>query len=121
MDNTRAVVEILNGTKQLFEVVPRELLVEASFVVLNFDEGKQVALLDQFQDNEVDLNCLLRFLNHYLAIDVVLHKPNDVRVIHLLEQCDFVQQNLLKHLQTNFLHVVPFYNLYGIKLVAVEL
>lgn len=88
---------------------------------MNLDEGEQVALLDQLQHDEVDLDGLLGFLDHDLTVHIVLHQADDVWVIHLLQQRHLVEEDLLEHLQTDLLHVVPLDDLDGIKLVAVEL
>lgn len=45
MDYAWDVVNVLNRTKKLLEVVTREELAEATFGVLNLDKGKEVSLL----------------------------------------------------------------------------
>ena len=59
MHNSSCVVEVVNRTKKLLEVVPRELLIETATSVLNFDVREEVALFDELQNDEVNLNGLV--------------------------------------------------------------
>jgi len=112
-------MQVLNGTEQLLKIIARKWFVKTTFGVLHFDVGEKVALLDEFENNKVNLNCLARVLDNDFAFAVVLNQPYDIGVAHFLQESNLVEKNLLEHFQTNFLHVVSLYNLYGIELVGV--
>ena len=58
MDHPCRPVQVLYGIKHLGEVVTGELLREPARFVFLFDEGEQVALLDEFKNYEEYLNAL---------------------------------------------------------------
>jgi len=119
MNYAALVMQVFYATKQLVEVIAAELFVKAALSVLNFDVGEQVALLDKLENDEVDLDGLAVVFGNDFAVAVILHQPDDVGMVHFLEESDLVEQNLLEQLKADLLHVVSFYDLDCIKLVGV--
>ena len=98
MNDSRDVVQVLDRTEKLLEVISRELFIEATTSILNLDVAKKITLLNKFQHYEIYLYRISIILDDDLSIDIVLDKFNDVWVIHLLQKCNFVQQNLFEYL-----------------------
>ena len=73
MDYASIVMKVLYGAQQLQKVVPGKTLIEAAGDVLGFDEGKQVSLLNQLEDDEENLDRLAVGLDDDLALAVILH------------------------------------------------
>lgn len=117
----RNIVNVFDGTQQLFEIISRKQLAETAFCILNFYVRKQVSLFNQLEYNEVNLDGLSRFLVDDFSLYVVFDKLNDIWVVHFLQQSHFVQKNLLEHFQIDFLDMVTFDYFYRIKLVTVLL
>ena len=84
MDNFWDVVDVLDWTKQLLEVVPWKPFTETSLCILYFDVREQISLLDQLKYDEVYLDGF-SFLFNYFTIDVVFDKSDNVLMVHLLE------------------------------------
>ena len=72
MNDTRNIMNVLDGTQQLFEIVSWEKLTKSSFCILYLNVREQITLLNQLKHDEINLNGLTRFLVHYLSITVVL-------------------------------------------------
>ena len=81
MDDAWFIVQVFDGTQQLFEIVPWKLFVKASSCILYFYIAKQVSLFYQFEHNEKDLDGFARVFDNYLTIAVILNQLNDVWMI----------------------------------------
>jgi hypothetical protein len=84
MDYSTLVMQVLNRTEELLEVIARKRFVKSTFWILDFYVGEQVTLFDELKHNKVDLNCLARVFDDYFAVAVVLYEPDDVWMAHLL-------------------------------------
>jgi hypothetical protein len=91
MYNASLIMQILDGTQQLFEIVTRKLFVEASTGILHFYIRKQITLLDKLQHDEIYLDCLSRIrLDDELTVAVVFNELDDIWMMKFLEKRDFV-------------------------------
>ena len=107
MDNSSHSMQVLNRVEHLREIVTRKLLRKASALILPLDEGKEVALLNEFKHDEEYLNALARLLDHGLSLTVVVDELNDVGVLDLLEELHLIVEDFLEGGEADALHVMP--------------
>lgn len=112
VDDPGRVMQVVDRLYHLREIKARITFGEASCVVLLFDEGEEVALFDQLEDDEKNLNRTSSGTNHELAMDVPIQEVNDVGVLDVLEEAHFVVENSLEGWQGEPLNMVPLNNLH---------
>ena len=118
MNDARRAMEVLDGVKHLGEVVSGVILWEATGIVFELDERKEVALLHQFEHDEKNLDCATRVVHDQFARAVPVLQVDYIVVLNALQKLDFVVENLLERRQRQPLHVVPLYYFYRQKLAA---
>jgi hypothetical protein len=80
--NPLLTVQVVHSLDQLLEVVSRERFWEPTRFVFDLYKWKQVALLNQLQNNKVNMNQLLRTFNDQLSfVCIVLNQFDDVRMV----------------------------------------
>lgn len=115
MDDASLLVQVLNCREQLFEVEARDGLVHPSLLVFSFYEEKQIAFLHQLQHYEEQFVRLSILLDENFTACIVLHKLYYVRVVHRLQEVNFVTQNLLEGRQVYLLYILSVENFYCVK------
>jgi len=118
VNDARRAMEVLDGVKHLGEVVSGVILWEATGIVFELDERKEVALLHQFEHDEKNLDCATRVVHDQFARAVPVLQVDYIVVLNALQKLDFVVENLLERRQRQPLHVVPLYYFYRQKLAA---
>ena len=99
-------MQVIDRVKHLLEVEACITLRETSRIILQLNEGEQVALLDQLQHDEEDLNSPARLAHYKLAIAVPVHQVDDVWMPNVLKQPDLVVEDFLESRQRKPFHVV---------------
>jgi len=89
-------VEVIHCVYHLTEVESRIIFGEAASQILLLNEGKEVALFNELEDNEKYLNCAARRVDHELSLDVPVDQVDNVIVLNILQEADLVVQNLLE-------------------------
>lgn len=84
VNNFCFIVEVFNSWEQLEEVVACKLLVKTTLLVLDLDEGEEVALLDEFKDDEKDLDGFAGGFDNNFSFTIVLDELYYVGMVHLL-------------------------------------
>ena len=86
MHHATLTMQILDCLDELLEVVAGEHLREAASFVCDFDEGKEIALLDKLQHDEKYLDYFsFLFLDDLTILCVVFHESDYVGVFERLE------------------------------------
>lgn len=97
MHNPGRVVKVVDGLNHLGKVIARVALREASSFILLLNEREEIALFDEFEDDEKYLDSAARRRTHHnLPIDVPIEQVNNIGMLDVLEEAYFVVQNFLK-------------------------
>lgn len=91
MHYSRILMNIFDCTQKLKKVKSGESLIEATLLVLDFNEWKEIALLNQLEDYKEDLNCFSAGFNNDLTIAIIFDKFYYVGMIHWLKQMHFIR------------------------------
>ena len=111
-------VQVLDSVKHLREVVASKFLGETASLIFLFDEREKVALLNEFQNYEENLNALPRVFDDGFAFAVVINQLDDVGVFDGFEEADFVVEDFLEGGQANALHVMSLDDFYSVELAV---
>jgi hypothetical protein len=90
VNDSSRVVQVLNSAEELEKVIAGEALIKPTFLIFDFDEREKIALLNELQDYEKDLNGFAVRFDDYFTLAVVLHELDNVWVVHRLNEAYFV-------------------------------
>jgi hypothetical protein len=74
MDYASGFMQVFYGTQKLEKIISGESFVKASLLVFDFDKGKQISLLDKFQDDEENLDCFATDFYYKFSLYVVFNQ-----------------------------------------------
>ena len=87
---------------------------------MDFDIRKKIALLNEFQNDEIYLYGISIGFDHYFSIDIIFNEFDNIWMVHLLQECDFIQQYLFEYLKTYLFHMMPFDDFDGVEMIGVS-
>lgn len=88
------IVKVGYPVNHLFKVVSGEVLRKGC--VSLFHQREKVPPLHVLEHDEKNLDAVARGFNHNLALEIVLEKFDDARVVHRRQERNFIRQHLLE-------------------------
>ena len=91
MNNPFLAMQVLHSLDKLSKIVSSESFSETTGFIFDLYEWKQVTLLNELKNNEINVYEFFRGLkNQFSLVSVKLNEFNNVGVVELLEQTDLV-------------------------------